>query len=441
MSVEQPLSGGAGITRRRLLGLALASALGACGLGYAFYHEAKKTGAAMKRELIYMDAKSSKFWTIEQQGVGHTVTYGRIGTKGQTSSKTFESEQAAKKDAEKLIKEKLAKGYVEADQASTSPSAPDLLPLVAFSHIQRKEEISSNAGTFIGQRVVDFDAAKPARTDVVYRFRTDWDGPKVEDGLSSFLSTEAALEATALVIGAWQGDDSSNPPDEVLKTLVRGRERLPKLRALYLGDITYEENEMSWIYQTDLSPLLEAFPNLQLLRTRGGEGLAFTRPQHPNLRGLALETGGLPAEVVRSLGTAEFPKLEYLELWLGTEDYGGTVTLADLRPILLGEAFPNLKYLGLRNSEIVDEIAVAVVESPIINSIETLDLSLGTLTDAGGEALLKLKSPSLKRLVLHHHYLSDGMAKKLKALPMTVDISNPSQMDSDEEDRYIAVGE
>ncbi len=441
MSDEQPLNGGAGITRRRLLALALTSALGACGLGYAFYYGAKETRAAMKRELIYMDAKSSKFWTIEQEGVGHTVTYGRIGTKGQTSSKTFDSEQAAQKDAEKLIKEKLAKGYVEADQPSAMPANPDMLALVAFTHIQRKEEISSNAGTFIGQRVVDFDTAKPARTDVVYRFRTDWDGPKVEEGLSSFLSTEAALEAEALIIGAWQGDDSSTTPDAVIKTLIARRDRLPKLKALYLGDITYEENEMSWIQQTDLSPLLEAFPNLQLLRTRGGEGLAFARPQHPNLRGLALETGGLPAEVVRSLGTAKFPQLEYLELWLGTEDYGGTVTLADLRPILLGEAFPNLKYLGLRNSEIVDEIAAAVVESPIVDSIETLDLSLGILTDAGGEALLKLKSPSLKRLVLHHHYLSDGMARQLKALPMTVDVSNPSQMDGDEEDRYIAVGE
>ncbi|HYG33205.1 MAG TPA: WGR domain-containing protein, partial [Clostridia bacterium] len=34
----------------------------------------------MKRELVYMDAKSSKFWNIELKGNSYTVTYGRIGT-------------------------------------------------------------------------------------------------------------------------------------------------------------------------------------------------------------------------------------------------------------------------------------------------------------------------------------------------------------------------
>ena len=428
------------ISRRRLLGLGLACAFGACGLGYGYIlsTNAKETSIAMKRELIYMDAKSSKFWNIEQEGAAHTVTYGRIGTAGQSSTKSFESAEAAQKDAEKLIKEKMRKGYVEAGDAS---SDAELLPLVAFSHVLRKDEISSNAGTFIGRRVVDFDRSKPFKSDVVYRFRTDWDGPKVEDELAAFLATDGAKEVEAIVIGAWQGDDSSNPPDEVLKTLIDAKDRLGKLKALYLGDITYEENEMSWIYQTDLSGLLQAFPSLQLLRTRGGESLAFSRPEHAGLRALALETGGLDASVVKSLGTAKFPKLEYLELWLGTSDYGANVSVADLRPILLGETFPKLKYLGLRNSEIADELAVALVDSPIIKSLETLDLSLGTLSDVGGKALLKLESPSLKRLVLHHHYLSDEVAKKLQSLSLTVDTSNPSGMETDEEDRYVAVGE
>ena len=35
-----------------------------------------------KTELVYMDAKSSKFWNIELNGDSHTVTYGRIGTDG-----------------------------------------------------------------------------------------------------------------------------------------------------------------------------------------------------------------------------------------------------------------------------------------------------------------------------------------------------------------------
>ena len=66
-----------------------------------------------RRELVYMDAKSSKFWNIELDGTSHTVTYGRIGTNGQTKTKEFDSEEKAKKDFDKLVAAKVKKGYVE----------------------------------------------------------------------------------------------------------------------------------------------------------------------------------------------------------------------------------------------------------------------------------------------------------------------------------------
>ncbi|MBK8475276.1 MAG: hypothetical protein IPL39_02930 [Opitutaceae bacterium] len=140
---------------------------------------------------------------------------------------------------------------------------------------------------------------------------------------------------------------------------------------------------------------------------------------------------------------SELPKLEYLELWLGTDEYGANHTVADLQPILSGRLFPNLKYLGLRNSQLADEIAAVVVNSPLIQHIETLDLSLGTLSDEGARALLKLPaSPTLKRLNLHYNFFSADLIRQLKALPLTVDASKPSDMDiDDEESRFVAVGE
>ena len=315
------------------------------------------------------------------------------------------------------------------------------LPFVAFTGISERDDIFHNAATFVGQPVLDYDPEKPARRDVVYRFRSDWRGKSATEGLAHFLASATASQATAIVIGAWQGDDSAKPPDDVIKLLVEQRDRLPSLLALYLGDIISEENEMSWIYQCDLSPLLTAFPNLQLLRARGGHDLAFSRPEHDNLRALILETGGMRGSVVRSLGTARFPKLEYLELWLGTDEYGGDTTVDDLRPILLGEAFPNLRYLGLRNSDIVDSLAQPLVDGLVVQRLETLDLSLGTLSDEGGFALLALKSPSLKRLNLHHNYLGAEMARKLQELPFSVDTSNPSAMESYDNYRFVAVGE
>jgi uncharacterized protein (TIGR02996 family) len=77
------------------------------------------------RTFTYSDAKSHKFWNIELQGSQLTVTYGRIGTAGQTQTKAFKDAAAAQKEHDKLVKEKLAKGYVET-AAAAAPSPTQL---------------------------------------------------------------------------------------------------------------------------------------------------------------------------------------------------------------------------------------------------------------------------------------------------------------------------
>ena len=54
-----------------------------------------------------------KFWAISLEGDSHTVKFGKIGTSGQEKTKSFDDEAAAKKDYDKLIKEKTGKGYEE----------------------------------------------------------------------------------------------------------------------------------------------------------------------------------------------------------------------------------------------------------------------------------------------------------------------------------------
>jgi uncharacterized protein (TIGR02996 family) len=70
------------------------------------------------RTFTYSDAKSHKFWNIDLQGNQFTVTYGRIGSAGQTQTKAFKDAATAQKEHDKLVKEKLGKGYQE-----TTPSA------------------------------------------------------------------------------------------------------------------------------------------------------------------------------------------------------------------------------------------------------------------------------------------------------------------------------
>jgi uncharacterized protein (TIGR02996 family) len=65
------------------------------------------------RTFEFSDAKSHKFWSIDLGGSSFTVTYGKIGTAGQTQTKSFPTAEKAQVEADKLIREKTGKGYVE----------------------------------------------------------------------------------------------------------------------------------------------------------------------------------------------------------------------------------------------------------------------------------------------------------------------------------------
>lgn len=66
-----------------------------------------------KRRFEFVEGSSDKFWEISMAGTTVTVRYGRNGTDGQTNEKSFANAEAAAKHAEKLIREKTGKGYVE----------------------------------------------------------------------------------------------------------------------------------------------------------------------------------------------------------------------------------------------------------------------------------------------------------------------------------------
>lgn len=75
----------------------------------------------MRREFHFREGTSNKFWAIEVQQTQFTVKFGKIGTAGQTQTKSFGSEAEALKQSQKLIAEKTGKGYVE---VGSSPSGP-----------------------------------------------------------------------------------------------------------------------------------------------------------------------------------------------------------------------------------------------------------------------------------------------------------------------------
>lgn len=310
--------------------------------------------------------------------------------------------------------------------------------------------IDANLSTFHGLDVVDFEAgeALPDLAQHAIRLALRYDGPFTDfsDLWGEFMSTEGAEDTEALVIGVW-GDPEEGMPgssDQAVPLIVASADRLPKLRALFFGDIASEESEISWIEQSDVSAFWGAFPQLEEFGIRGGQALQLGRIKHAALKTLRVEAGGLPRTVVHEIAAADLPALEHLEIWLGTPDYGGDSTPADLALILDGSRFPKLVTLALRNCAWADELAVAVAAAPILSRIERLDLSMGTLSDAGVDALVA--SPAmrgLKHLNMAFHYVSDAGLAKLAALGIDVNADDRQEPDTHrgEENRYVAVAE
>lgn len=306
------------------------------------------------------------------------------------------------------------------------------------------------------------DAPDPASIDpmaVAWRIGT-WedDDDAWEERLSPafaqlfqrFLDTVDTSRVTALVIGTWGYAAMNEAP---IEQLVAAADRLPALRSLFLGDITQEECEISWIKQGDVGRLLAAYPRLRSLSTRGAvtmaadeQGMVFAPLRHEHLTSLTMQSGGLPAEMIRAVGESDLPALNHLELWLGVAYYGGGATVDDLGPILSGQRLPALRALRLRDAENADEIAAALAGAPVVAQLEVLDLSLGTLSDDGAAALLAGQPLTrLRELDLHHHFLSHVMIRRLGAelgaAGVRVNLDDQLVLDERRDGRYVAVSE
>lgn len=310
--------------------------------------------------------------------------------------------------------------------------------------------IDENVTEFAGKPVRDWgeESEISVPENCYYRISVEYEDEQLwTDKFAAFLDGPNAASVTGLIVGNWGEVASGDAATDVVEALTVARDRLPKLTALFIGDITQEESEISWIVQADVSPLLRAYPRLEHFRIRGGTGLRFGALQHDHLKSLIVETGGLPVAALREVVHARLPKLEHLELWLGEENYGWDGSVDDLRPLIEGASLPSLRYLGLRNSEIADDIAVAIANAPIMQHLRTLDLSMGTLSDAGAAALLNSPYvPHLEKLDVHHHFLSEEMISRLTHIrsERTGDTLNVDASERQKEEgygRYVAVGE
>jgi len=338
----------------------------------------------------------------------------------------------------------------------------------------------------LGSRVAEF----------CWRIESPEDDPDedCEETVKKFLKDPMLGSVRSMCLGSW-GEMNDSSPEHHLKRIIKSAAKLTSLSHVTVGDCEQEVSEISWITQCDVSVLVEALPNLLSISTQGGNDLAWRPIVHARLRQIVMRSGGLPKEPVLGIQASYLPNLTKLELWLGQDDYGGTIHPEDLRPLLrpppgftasgsprghqgaadtaagfpeetdgtgrvpgaalapqpgvpaVGCIFPNLRYLGLRNAEIIDRLCVMIVDSEVVTLVETLDLADGTMTNTGARELVRLgKSPpgSLANLNLDHNWIDATWRGRIStALPGVTINFGPDAEDMDEgvEDRYTAVGE
>ncbi|WP_447884270.1 DUF4132 domain-containing protein [Serratia fonticola] len=124
------------------------------------------------RHFEFKDDKSNKFWQIEQSDSDLNLRWGKIGTQGQSQTKSFDNEAKASAAMTKLVKEKTGKGYVEIavdENATIGATAPK--PKAEPAEKPRAKPISDtpaestpqvSAATILSQSVISSDIAKPA---------------------------------------------------------------------------------------------------------------------------------------------------------------------------------------------------------------------------------------------------------------------------------------
>jgi len=231
---------------------------------------------------------------------------------------------------------------------------------------------------------------------------------------------------------------------EEIMGIIAAAAPLPSLQSLFIGDFVYpDESEMSWTVIGDASPIWSALPELREVTLQGGE-IELGKIALPEVRRFAVRTGGLPAAAMESFARATWPRLEELEIWFGDSGYGAEATSAHVAELLAKGLPETLAILRLKNAEFTDELPNVLANSGVLARLDTLDLSMGTLSNEGCESLLRHGDAfsGLRRLDVSESFLSEAMVARLRAQLATTEVVADEQKDDDDEDfRYVSVGE
>lgn len=261
--------------------------------------------------------------------------------------------------------------------------------------------------------------------------------------LRGFLQLESARFLDELVLGPTSTSDDMSFGE--LATVIEDLQP-PCLRSLHLGDTG------NWDI-SGTSTAMPASPSIRGLRSLTLRGGSVSLPEIdlPELRTFEVQSGSLDRESLRTIDRARWPKLESLVIWFGDPNYGASGGVEDLANLLDGVGLANLRHLGLQNCAFADQLAERLTSARVLPQLQTLDLSMGNLSDRGITTMLAAKSAfqHLERLEVDDNALTDAswpaareLAKQVafgtehtpeRAVPRAESVSRYR--------RYVSVGE
>jgi predicted DNA-binding WGR domain protein len=109
------------------------------------------------RRFEYIQGNQAKFWEVARKGAVLTVSSGKIGGTPKTRTKQLDDFMAAEQEFDRLIRDKLRRGYIEVEEASEpEPPMPDRqLHLVARDDESVELRLKPAATRYIVWRMVE----------------------------------------------------------------------------------------------------------------------------------------------------------------------------------------------------------------------------------------------------------------------------------------------
>jgi uncharacterized protein (TIGR02996 family) len=403
------------------------------------------------RTFQYSDAKSHKFWTIEVSGDSFTVTYGKVGAKGQTQTKSFPSPEKAQQAADKLIAEKLGKGYRETTPAASGPGPlrtaleaalaedpDDLAAHMAYADFLHEQ--GDPRGEFIQTQLALEDdklnqaqreALQKKEADLLAAHGPDWFGEDLAralftQGRNPFTRglANALREGEVRFVRGWVEALAVDHLTEEVAELLRGHPSLRLLRSLSIDSSDWDGEPLATLAR---SPV---FRHLRLLclgtdttRSRGNDdGTEVLVAQFPSLEELDVMNGFSENEALFALPTLsrlrslavyhsrDYPldvladnpalgQLRELKLWphaLNPDDDEAYIRLDGVRALVRSPHLKNLTRLEISLSDMGDPGCQEIVASGVLKRLRVLKLGPGRITDEGARTLAGC--PDLKHL-------------------------------------------